>query len=97
MNSDDHRRGRAERRKREEPELRWTVDYDNVISLLHCFEAHADALEEGRRRVLPVHQRLRRFVLELHEFKICRDDIEAREVGFPDDFLRMSLFPIVAD
>ena len=94
----DERAGRrADRAERQEAELRRAVDDDDVVGGVDFGDRLGNAREEEVAALPSFREDLRRVVLELVKLEISGDEIEAGEVGRPDDLGERPALVVVAD
>jgi hypothetical protein len=78
--------------------LRWAIDYDDIIVLLDLSQSVRNALEEQTALLPPrLRERSRRLVLELHQFEIARDKVNAVKIRRPDYLSQRSLGPYITN
>src|SRR5829696_7678432 len=76
----------AESRERQVSQLRRAIDYDEIIVVVDGLKRAIYAVEEALTLLLVLESHWH-FVLKLHQLEICRDDIQALDIGWPDDVL----------
>ncbi|MPM24514.1 hypothetical protein SDC9_70997 [bioreactor metagenome] len=76
-------RGRGKGRHGQEAQLRRAVDHDDIVVTFDAVEGVSDSREESAGAATL--DRGRGLVLELHELEIARNEIQATDVGLPDD------------
>ncbi len=95
MHGDEERRSCTKSGEGEVAELRRAIDHDDVVSALDRFECLRDAVEEQRLAWSSLAECPGRFVLELHEFEVGRDEIESGEVRRANNRFERTPFGIV--
>ena len=83
MDRHQHARRGRQRRHGQEPELRRTVDNDDIVPIINLRQRFLHTEEEQAR--VAARQCPRRFVLELHEFEVSGNQIQVWDVGLADD------------
>jgi len=83
VDGDQDARGRGESRHGQEAKLRRAVDHDDIIVAFDTVEGVTDSRKKGAGSASL--DRGRGLMLELHELEITRNEVQAADVGLPDD------------
>src|SRR5260370_26883684 len=98
MDRDQNAASSAQCREREEPKRgRAVQDYDVVVVLEGCEHTCDPREEHAVGAAVALGQNFGRIVLELLQFEIPWNDIEAGKIGFPNDLGQRPTSLIVAD
>ncbi len=97
MDGYEHGGRRTQGGQGQETELGGTIDDDNIILAFDFRKAQADPCEEQGTVVLPFRKGFGRLVLELHQFEIAGNDVQAGGIGCAYNFGYVATFGVVTN